>query len=72
MTEARWRQHREKPKRTAQDAVHPALERVEDDGVRTVGAAFREGGGDSRGGADVARLWVAAQLRSFLRRKSWT
>ena len=43
------------------DAVHPALERVEDYGVRTVGAALREGGGDPRDGADVARLWVAAK-----------
>jgi len=30
------------------------------------GAALREGGGDSRDGTDVARLWVAAQLPLLL------
>ena len=34
--------------------------------MRAVCAALRKGGGDSRGGADVARLWVATQLPFLL------
>ena len=49
-----------------EDVVHSALERVEDGGVRTLGAALREGGSDPRDGADVARLWVAAELALLL------
>ena len=45
----------------SKDAVHPALERVKDGGVRTVGDALREGGSDPRDGTDVARLRIAAQ-----------
>ena len=48
------------------DVVNPALGRVEDGGVRTVRAALREGGSDSRDDADVAQLWVAAQLPLLL------
>ena len=54
-----WKVNRE-------EVVHSALKRVEDGSVRSVGAALREGGSNPRDGADVARLWVAAQLSLLL------
>ena len=58
----RWQVDRE-------DVVHPALERVEDGGVRTVGAALREGGSDPRDGAGIARLRVDAELPLLLEKE---